>query len=256
MAFSVSDTVSSASSRLNAAYSRGAIVYPRVFNDYNDAREFVFFPHPPIPQFDEFSVPLRYSKYPLIIDAIPVELSNENIATAATLEGIVSWLDKYYTYDMQPRTPKLEKEIEEKVSKMYSHLSRLSKEYGDPVSMRGKDGKFDVNRIAKDGVAARFKMEIMPFRIRLKPSPEVRREIIAAKRAQRKKKRGNDIDSFVGLREKIVDVKKFEEAIAMYAKKTYGVLYLRRKADRLAKKRLLAKMLEKQVASKNKSKGG
>ena len=227
--------------RLIKAYSSGNTVYPRVDADYNRYKAYDFFPHPPLDRFDEHAFPLRYKRYPFIKDAMPVELSNYKIATASTVEGIIKWLDRYYDDDMKPRGKKEEREISKKLDNFYDHLERLSKQYGEQT-LKDESGRFDVDKIAKDGLASRMKMpiETFSFRRRLVPGKESDAKLLAQiknaeKERKRQAKRRESKRNFAGLKPP-KRVKSISEAVSFFFLFRFGPMYLARKSQLLMRR--------------------
>lgn len=235
-----SERIAYANSRLNSAYTHGSIVYPRTEYNYDTYKEFDFYPHPKINEFDEFALPLKFKRYPFIKDAIPVELSNHRIATAATLQNTISWLDGFYDDNLRPLSAVAEREINIKLDKFYDHLEYLDKTY-KTKTIRTEDGSFDIDKISKDGYVARMKMEIMPFRIPLHPTPQLLAEVKKAKADTRKKKRSQDVKSFTKIESKFLEVSTIDHALSLFQKRNLGVFYLRKKAEQMMRENFVLK---------------
>ncbi|HHO42394.1 MAG TPA: hypothetical protein ENN12_03440 [Epsilonproteobacteria bacterium] len=232
------DRARMANNRLNNAYTKGSIVYPRTEYNYDLYKDFDFYPHPPIPQFDVFSTPLKYKKYPLIKDTLPVEMSNHKLSTAATLLGTMEWIDQFYDDNLKPRSSTVRKSIEVRLDKFYDHLEYLDKTF-KTETIRTEDGGFDIDMISKDGYVARMKMDIMPFRIPIQPTPQLFRKIKKTNATARKRKRNQDTNSYKDIRERMIETPSIDKALELFQKRSLGLFYLRRKAEHLMRESFL-----------------
>ncbi len=199
--------------KLNQAYAKGSICYPRVANNYITEIKFFEHPHPPLVPFDEYSTPLQHSEYPLIKELLALELTNENIATPATLFNNLKAGDKYFDADLKPRTAKI-KDLKSKIDGFYDHIEDLVSNFGEGVL--SKSGNPDVNRLSKDGMVSQFQMDITPFQIKLAPSPEREKK----DKNEEKKKIRDDIRNLSPVvDEKKIKVNSLDEAHMLFKKK-------------------------------------
>lgn len=210
---SILSRFSKATSELTSAYQNGEVGYPRVAFNYITEIKFYEFPHPPLNRFNSFSSPLLHKSYPFNKKMLPLELTNANIATPATLMNNITAVDLYFDNDLNPK-PLKAKELQSKLDALSDHLDNLALEYGD--SIFDQNYTVDVNHLCKDGVVSQFIMEITPFRIKLEPSPQREKRV----NDEEKKRVNDDIKNFPPVvEEKIIYVSSLDEAHELYKKK-------------------------------------
>ena len=81
------------------AYVKGEVAYPRVGHNYIELSNLKFYeyPHPPLEEFDEYSISLQEDSYLLDKRTVPLWLTHKNIATPATLIENYRFIDKFIT---------------------------------------------------------------------------------------------------------------------------------------------------------------
>ena len=221
--------IQSASHKLRKSYSRGLIPYPRTDWSYIQEKPFDFHAHPPIPHFDEYSLPLSFPDYPFIKETMPLELTNARIVSASTIINVMTMVDVFYDDDMQPN-PFKKKELQTVMEGFYKHIEELHSMYGEDV-IGGSDGKpIKYENIMPDKNTSKMSMKIIPYRIELAPSPK-RAEKVKERSKKYKKRVRDDIENFTSLKDEAIPVKSLEEALVSFRKKRMGMEFLRKQRE-------------------------
>lgn len=189
--------------KLNSAYRRGQTPYPRTEVDYLNRKEGDFMPHPKLAKYAEYCHPLNFSRYPLSMATVPLELTNQRISTPATLVANCKKVDDFFEEREGKLFPKKEKadELEFKLSIFYSHLEDMKLKYGDSIC--NEDGTIAIDKVTKDGAVARRNPNIVVYKLKLEPSA-FRRDAVKSY-GGRKKKRDN-VENFKTGKE--IEIKK------------------------------------------------
>lgn len=213
------------------AYLTGKTPYPRVDNLYNDSKQFEFYPHPPLEEFDGYSKPLAFDGYHFNKDTALLELSNLEISTPATLETMSLMIDEYFDESMN-LLPRMERECHKKLDGYYKFIDWVNdREFGSgeitPTNIS--------NTMGKDGAVAYFPMSVTPFQIKLSPDftkDRIKREEEANKAEIEKDKNSTykmkfGTGNFKKIEKKITPVDNIIEAIKLHKDVLAMIEYLK-----------------------------
>jgi len=176
------NNIKRALSKIQVAYTQGAISYPRVANNYitDDELKFYEYPHRPLVSFDEYSNPFPEKNYPFSKEMLLIELTNLSIATPATLFKELSFIDETFDDNMDFR--KGREDIDESLDEVISLMRELAVFLYEEEEVLGinngeRDYSIEENEevlhfLSKDGtLSSSFKMNIRPYSILLSPTP-------------------------------------------------------------------------------------
>lgn len=143
--------------RLQKAYEKGFTVYPRVSYDYIKQPLILFYPHPPLSKFDNYSKPLKEKKYKVKYQTLPLLLENLRISTPATILRNLNYIQRYYNQDL---TIKKENKIV-----LGKKLERFDDFLNQSIKEKIIKNKESIDILFPDGIIAKQNMQISAFNI-------------------------------------------------------------------------------------------
>lgn len=227
--------VKKAINRLQVAYKKGLISYPRVGNEYEQRSTPTFFPHPPIAEFDDFSKSLLLKDYPFIKETLPLELANNNLLTPSTIYSVLEVLNKHYTDDMRPHN---KKDIEKRISLFEKHLMYLHHKYGESlVKKEGDEYLPNYDNIFPEKNVARMEMTLLPFQFSLPASRDRVQEVASYPKTRIR----DDIQNYKRVNVKKEVAEDFHSAMELFKLKKIGLEFVKKHEVLLAKQNMIVR---------------